>query len=292
MDMRHLKTLVTVSEADSFARAAEQLFITPAAVSQQIRLIEQQLGIQLFDRSIRPPGLNPDCEDLVKRARDIVQQFEEFRDSARSQEVHGRLSIGSVNGIMVSLLPETLRSLARRYPRVRLRIAEGSSRVLTQRVKRRELDAAIVTDPTNLPDTLEMLPIFSEPLIVIGNPDSTASNWREMLANESFIKLNPGTGVGALVEKSLRRFRIQIREMMELDSSDSVVQMALAGLGCGVVPSGRVSAENARLLKIYPFGDPQVHRQVAIIRRRNARSSQLSELLSQELQAQAALRPL
>ena len=58
MDIRHLKTLVTVADSDSFASAAEQLFITPAAVSQQIRLLEEELETELFDRAIRPPRLN------------------------------------------------------------------------------------------------------------------------------------------------------------------------------------------------------------------------------------------
>ena len=290
MDVRHLRTLVAVAEADSFANAAERLFITPAAVSQQIRLLEQEFNIELFDRSLRPPRLNTECEELVQRARNLVAQFEDFKASAQGREIRGRLSIGSVNGIMVSLLPNTLRSLTMRYPQIRLRIAEGSSQALVRRVKRRELDTAIVTDPTGLPDTLEMLPIFSEPLVVLGSPDSPATSWRDMLSHEPFIKLNPGTGVGALVDRSLRRLRVKVSEVMELDSSDSVVQMALAGLGCGIVPSGRVSAETARNLKIFPFGEPQIHRQVAIVRRHNARSSELSQLLYQELQAQVAQR--
>jgi DNA-binding transcriptional LysR family regulator len=290
MDLRHLKTLVTVADSDSFASAAEQLFVTPAAVSQQIRQLEDELDIELFDRGIRPPRLNTQCEDLVRRARELVEQFEEFRNTARDSEVSGRLSIGSVNGIMVSLLPDTLRSLARRYPRIRLRIAEGNSLALIRRVKRRELDTAIVTDPTDLPDTLEMLPIFSEPLVVIVDAEHGASSWREALTDAPFIKLNPNTGVGQRIDTALRRMRIKPRDIMELDSSDSVVQLALAGLGCGIVPGGRVSVEAARSLKVFPFGDPQVHRQVALVQRRNMRASDLSELLYQELLAQVAVR--
>jgi DNA-binding transcriptional LysR family regulator len=290
VDIRQLRTLVAVAEADSFAKAAERLFITPAAVSQQIRQIEQELETELFDRAIRPPRLNPDCEDLIRRARDLVEQFDELKNVTRGQEIRGHLSIGSVNGIMVSLLPETLRSLTRRHPQLRLRVAEGSSLILVRRVKRRELDAAIVTDPTGLPGSLEMQPIFSEPLVVIGNPDSGASSWRELLTAEPFIRLNPDTGVGALVDHALQRMRIAVRDVMQLDSSDAVVQLALAGLGSGIVPSGRVSADAARNLKTFPFGEPQVHRQVALVRRRNARSSELSQLLYQELQAQVALR--
>jgi len=290
MEIRHLRTLVTVADADSFASAAEQLFITPAAVSQQIRQLETELGIQLFDRSLRPPRLGTHAEALVGRARELVEQFNDFRASARERQVRGRLSIGSVNGITASLLPETLRSLTRRYPEVRVRIEEGSSRLLVRRVKRRELDAAIVSDITDLPDTMERFPVFSEPLVVIENQAQEASSWREALKRDPFLRLNKNSGLGSLIDESLKRFRIKVDEAMELDSTDSIVQMTLSGLGSGVVPMGRVSAEASRALRIFPFGEPQVHRQVVLVQRKSNAPSELLRLLYREVQSQIAER--
>lgn len=290
MEMRHLHTLVTVADADSFASAAEQLFITPAAVSQQIRQLESELEIQLFDRTIRPPRLNANGEGLVARARELVAQFNNFASTAREGQVRGRLSIGSINGITVSLLPETLRSLTQRYPEVRVRIVEGSSQILVRRVKRRELDAAIVSDVMDLPDSMEKFPVFSEPLVVISNQSQSETSWREAIKSSPFLRLNRNSGVGALIDKSLKRFRIRVEETMELDSSDSIVQMTLAGLGNGVVPMGRVSAEASRSLGIFPFGDPQVQRQVVLVQRKNTSASELSRLLYQEIQSQIAER--
>lgn len=290
MDIRHLRTLVAVADADSFAHAAEQLFITPAAVSQQIRQLESELGMQLFDRAIRPPRLNSNAESMVGRARELVEQFNDFRSTAGEGQIRGRLSIGSINGITVSLLPETLRSLTRRYPEVRLRIEEGASQTLARKVQRRELDAAIVSDVMNLPDTMERFPIFSEPLVVIENQDVAATSWQQALKQTPFLRLNRNSGLGGLIDKSLKRLRIKVKDAMELDSTDSIVQMTLAGLGSGVVPMGRVSAEAARNLKISPFGEPQVHRQVVLIQRQNTSASELSRLLYQELQSQIADR--
>jgi DNA-binding transcriptional LysR family regulator len=290
MEIRHLRTLVTVADADSFASAAEQLFITPAAVSQQIRQLEAELGIQLFDRALRPPRLSTHAETLVGRARELVEQFNDFRASARERQVRGQLSIGSVNGITASLLPETLRSLTRRYPEVRVRIEEGSSRQLVRRVKRRELDAAIVSDITDLPDTMERFPVFSEPLVVIENQARGATTWREALKRDPFLRLNKNSGLGSLIDESLKRFRIRVDEAMELDSTDSIVQMTLSGLGSGVVPMGRVSAEASRALRIFPFGEPQVHRQVVLVQRKSNAPSELLRLLYREVQSQIAER--
>ncbi len=290
MEIRHLRTLVTAAEADSFASAAEQLFITPAAVSQQIRQLETELGIQLFDRALRPPQLNTNAENLVARARELVEKFNDFKSSARENQIRGRLSLGSVNGINAGLLPETLRSLTRRYPEVRVRIEEGSSRQLVRRVKRRELDAAIVNDVSNLPGSMERLPIFSEPLVVIENPAQEAASWREVLKRDPFLRLNKTSGVGALIDESLKRFRIRVDEAMELDSTDSIVQMTLSGLGSGVVPIGRVSSEASRSLRIFPFGEPQVHRQVVLVQRKSKAPYELLRLLYREIQSQIAER--
>jgi DNA-binding transcriptional LysR family regulator len=290
MEFRHLHTLVTVADADSFASAAEQLFITPAAVSQQIRQLEEELGLQLFDRAIRPPRLNSNGEGLVGRARELVEQFKDFKSSASEEQIRGRLSIGAVSGITITLLAETLRSLTRRYPNVRVRIEEGNTQGLVRRVKRQELDAALVTDITDLPDTMEQLPIFSEPLVVIESQIQSAVSWREVLKNNHFLRLNRSSGLGTLIDKSLKKFRIKVDDAMELDSTDSIVQMALAGLGSGVVPMGRVSAEASRNLRIFPFGDPQVHRQVVLVQRKNTAASELSRLLYQEIQSQIAER--
>jgi DNA-binding transcriptional LysR family regulator len=290
MEIRHLQTLVAVADADSFASAAEQLFITPAAVSQQVRQLEEELGFALFDRAIRPPALTADGESLVARARDLVEQFNDFKSTAGERVFRGRLSIGSINGITVSLLPETLRSLTRRYPEVRIRIEEGSSRLLTWRVKRRELDAAIVSDISGLPETMQQLPIFSEPLVVIEHQARGSASWREALERSHFIRLNRESGLGTLIDRSLKQFRVRVDEAMELDSSDSIVQMALAGMGAGIVPMGRVTADVSRGLRLFPFGEPQLHRQVVLVQRRDTEAEELLQLLYKELQAQLAER--
>lgn len=290
MEIRHLRTLVAVADAESFASAADNLFITPAAVSQQIRQLEEELGVQLFDRALRPPRLNTNAESLVARARELVEQFNDFRSSAVESQVQGLLSLGSVNGITASLLPETLRSLTRRYPGVRVRIEEGSSRQLVRRVKRRELDAAIVSDVTDLPDSMEKLPVLSEPLVVIENQSRDARSWREALKGDPFLRLNKNSGLGELIDKSLKRFRVSVDAAMELDSTDSIVQMTLSGLGSGIVPMGRVSAEASRALKIFPFGEPQVHRQLVLVQRKSNAPSELLRLLYGEIQSQIAER--
>jgi DNA-binding transcriptional LysR family regulator len=239
---------------------------------------------------MRPPQLTDEGMSLLGRARELVELFDDFRTTAGEKRFRGRLSIGSINGITLSLLPETLRSLRRRYPEVRVRIEEGSSQMLARRVKRRELDAAIVSDISDLPDTMQHLPVFSEALVVIENSERPADSWRDALEQAPFLRLNRNSGLGTLIDRSLRHFRLHVDEAMELDSSDSIVQMALAGLGTGVVPMGRVTPEVSRNLRLFPFGDPQVHRQVVLVQRKDSAVIELLQLLYRELQSQLAER--
>ncbi len=291
MNISQLRTLVTVADTPSFAAAAAALFVTPAAVSQQLRQLEAEVGAALFDRSERPPRLNDLGEALLPRAREVVERFDAFREFAvAGPRLRGRLVIGSVSGIADTLLPETLSALRRRYPELQVRIEEGSSQVLVRRVRRRELDAALVSGDIDVPAGLVQLPLFSEPLVVVAPPESTAGSWREALTAHPFLRLNRHAGVGRQIDACLRRGSVRVDEAMELDSSDAIVQMALAGLGAGAVPRGRVTPEAARLLKIFPLGQPQVARQVVLVERARHGASDLAEVFLKELQARLAAR--
>ena len=96
MNIHHLKTLIAVHDHDTFADAAESLFLTPAAVSQQIRNLEDELQVPLFDRTTRPPRMNAHGVSIVEQARDVLDRFNALAARARSPgEVAGTLIIGS-----------------------------------------------------------------------------------------------------------------------------------------------------------------------------------------------------
>ena len=90
--------------------------------------------------------------------------------------------------------------------------------------------------------------------------------------------------MGAQIDGVLRRAGIVLEEAMELDSSEAIVSMALAGLGAGVVPAGRLSEELCSRLRTVAFGDPPVSRRVVLIERRNNQRSALAQVLYEELQ--------
>jgi len=284
MNIAQLRTLITIADHKGFADAAERLFITPAAVSQQMRALEDELQVALFDRTTRPPHLNAHGVHIAERARDVLRTFDAFAQEARApDELAGVLALGCIGGFSSDLIPLALGNLRQRYPRLQVRMQEGQSAELIRMVRRRELDAAIITEPLIPEPGLEFLPITIEPLITISPPGSNAESWVEALTMMPFLRVNRLSGMGALVDVILRNAGIVVSEAMELDSSDVVLSMVHAGLGSGVIPVGRLKGEQGEDVDSFPFGDPPVSRRVALVERPNYERSDLSQVLYLEL---------
>ncbi len=284
MNIQHIKTLVAIHDHASFADAAEALFLTPAAVSQQMRLLEDQLQVRLFDRTTRPPRLSPHGINIVTEARDVIARFDALVEMARaSGEIAGTLTIGSATGITSALVPRALASLRERYPRLQVRIEEGLTDDLIGRVRRRTLDGALITSPLIPEPDMQTLPITTEALVVVMPKTMKERGWKNILQARPFLRLNRKSGVGALIDATLRHAGVSVTEAMELDSSESIVDLVAAGLGVGVVPTGRLKGASLNKLRHVPFGSPPVQRQVVLIERLNNQRSDLAGILYQEL---------
>ncbi len=284
MNIHHLKTLIAVHDHDTFADAAESLFLTPAAVSQQIRNLEDELQVPLFDRTTRPPRMNAHGVSIVDQARDVLDRFNALAARARSPgEVAGTLIIGSGTGITSALVPRALAALRERHPRLQIRIEEGLTDDLVNRVRRRALDGALITEPLVPWPDMQILPITTEPLLVVAPKSVTERGWKNILTARPFLRLNRKSGIGALIDVTLRTSGVNVTEAMELDSSESIVGLVMAGLGVGVVPSNRLRGESLTKLRTVPFGTPPVRRSVVLIERSNNQRSDLAAILYQEL---------
>ncbi len=280
MNLSQLRSLVAIADAPSFATAADRLFVTPSAISHQMRDLEQEIGVELFDRSSRPPRLNAHAHALVEQGRDLVNRFDQLAELARSPgTIGGRLMLGCVSGVSGDSIPRALAELRASHPAVRVSIEEGLSEPLANRVRRRELDAAIVTELPDPDPELKSLVIVDEPMLVVAPADCSLTDWHSILTAYPFIRLNRNAGMGKVIDRALREKRLAVNEAMELDSSEAVVGMARAGLGAGVVPDGRLRQVPDGAVVAVPFGDPPIHRRVVLTERRNNPRSDLSQLV-------------
>ncbi|MCP4874886.1 MAG: LysR family transcriptional regulator [Gammaproteobacteria bacterium] len=284
MNMSHLRTLIAIVDTQSFTAAADSLFITASAVSHQMRDLEHELGVDLFDRSTRPPKLNAHGYAVVDRGREVLAQFDTLVELARSPgEIGGRLMLGCVSGVSSDLIPLALASLRASHPAVQVSMEEGLSETLANRVRRRELDAAIITELPEVDPELKSLLITEEAMIVVAPRDCRLTQWHEILTAYPFIRLNRNAGMGKVIDRALRENRVKVKEAMELDSSEAVVGMARAGLGAGVIPAGRLRQVSGGEVVALPFGEPPIQRRVVLIERSNNPRSDLSQLVYDEV---------
>jgi DNA-binding transcriptional LysR family regulator len=147
VELRHLRYFVAVAEELHFSRAAERLHIAQPAVSEQVRKLETELGVQLFDRTQRNVGLTDAGAALLTHAYRVLRQLEAAREAARSVNDRPMLRIGYVPTALRASIPRTLRRLSAAMPNLRTTIEPGSGLKLVDAVRAGELDAAVVSLP-------------------------------------------------------------------------------------------------------------------------------------------------
>src|SRR5436189_3998735 len=147
MELRHLRYFVAVAEELHFRRAAERLHIAQPAVSEQVRKLEAELGVRLFDRTQRNVALTDAGAALLTQAYRVLRQAEAARLAARSASDRPGLRVGYVPTALRPSIPRTLRRLGAAMPNLQTTIEPGSGLELVDAVRAGELDAAVVSLP-------------------------------------------------------------------------------------------------------------------------------------------------
>src|SRR4051812_49743422 len=147
MELRHLRYFVAVAEELHFRRAGERLHVAQPAVSEQVRKLEEDLGVRLFDRTQRSVALTDAGAALLTEAYRVLRQAEAARVAARSASDRPGLRIGYVPTALRASIPRTLRRLVAAIPNLQTTIEPGSGLDLVEAVRAGELDVAVVPLP-------------------------------------------------------------------------------------------------------------------------------------------------
>lgn len=146
MTLVQLRHLIALAEGGSFSQAAELCFVTQPALSRSIQALEEELGALLFDRVGRQSILTPFGQEVLSRARVLIDEANDLRDSGRQMQAglagHIRIGMGSGPGAM--LMNPLLMRMATQYPKVKVDISRGSTELLVQALRQRSLDALVI----------------------------------------------------------------------------------------------------------------------------------------------------
>jgi DNA-binding transcriptional LysR family regulator len=296
VSVRRLKTFIAIAEHGSLSAAAEALFLTVPAVSMQLRALEEELKTQLLDRTSKPPRLNAAGEALLAKAREVVFLYDQLANAvSEAGDVAGTLTLGAIPTALSSVIPRALKAMAAAHPRLQIRVVHGLSPAFAEQLQHGDINAAIVSEPAQLPETLRWRAFATEPVMVIAPPDARGDDAADLLRRLPYIRFNRRFWVSRVIEDRLRAGALAPREIMELDSLEAIFLMVHHGLGASIVPVSRSGLEWLPAVRQLPFGDPPMTRTIGLAERSENPKVRITEALFAELEAAthlAALPPL
>jgi len=232
-----------VAERLSFRKAAEELYLTQPAVSLQIKALEEDLGVQLFDRSgahITLTAAGGILLDYAKQVNALLVEAE-HEIAALSGEHAGQLALGASTTIAQYVLPRLLGEFCKEHPRVRATLISGNTERIVEAVAKQTIALGFIEGPSRSRD-VKTEPFLQDELVLIV---STAHEWAERtsislsdLCTAPLLMRERGSGTRHVIEMELERQGIKrssLHIVMELDSSEAIKSAVEAGLGVGFV---------------------------------------------------------
>lgn len=274
MDYDQLSSFLEVAKLQSFSRAAEKIYRTQPAISAQVRLLEQECGERLFDRSGKKVQLTPAGEILQGYAQKIIDLHKEALQAVAelNQTARGKLVIGANEATCLYVLPKTFARFRGLYPLVQISIYRNFSHKILQKVQEGVVEIGIVTLPFAA-NNLEVIPISREEIQVVVPAGHALAKNRSVTVEEvaNFPLILPKTGhTRVVLDRLLRDFRDHVQISMELASVETIKKFVGAGLGISLISRAYVQTEvSAGLLKLIPLEGQKLHRELGLVYRRD-----------------------
>jgi len=272
ISIRTLRLLVAVAREGSFAAAGKAVGLTPAAVGLQMKALEADLGASLFDRGARRVVLNATGRDAVVAVGDILARYDALLARHDDADLGGTLVMGALVSALMGAFADALWAMRRAHPRLVVRLFAGKSRDFAERVADGELDAAIVMRPPHrLPSHLVWTPLYAEPMVLIvpRHPHFALPRASERILRDApFIRFDRQAWTGQLVRRALRQAGVKVRDDIELDSVEAIVELVRGGFGVSIVPRlANVDWAADRALRIVALSRIDVVREVGLLER-------------------------
>ena len=286
MEMKRLEIFCRVVELKSFTRAAEASLLTQPTVSENIRLLEEELEEKLLDRLGREVLPTPAGEILYRYARDILQLRDEVRQALTDYRgrLAGALLIGASTIPGTYLLPPLVATFRNAFPQIRPTLKIAGSGQIVEALLRGELSIALVGAKTADP-RLECRELPGDELLLVIPPGHPWWGRKEIavpeLVEQPFILREPGSGSRQVMAAALRRHGLELEKLdvhAEMGSNEAVLQAVRAGLGMAVISSLAVAEDLKRgTLQSPTIVNADMRRPFYLVRRRSRELSPLAQ---------------
>ncbi len=257
MEIRQLRAFVAIAESGTFTAGALRVHVTQAAISMQIRQLENEIGAKVFVRAPRHVILTEAGEQLLRRARQILREhdaaLDEIAELAGAER--GRLRIGSASAmVLTDQLPIILAELRAQHPGAEIGVTSGTSEVLVDQILAGDIDIAFVSLPVDVRG-IKTERLSDDQLVAIASPRHKLAKQRTIsaytLAGERLILGERGGNTRRLIDQFFAQAGVTLHVAMELSRQQAIRRMVEADLGVGIVPLQSVIEEvdNGKLVR-------------------------------------------
>lgn len=284
LELRHLKAVIAVAEHRHFSEAARTLYTSQPNLSRQIRDIETELDVRLFDRTTRGVALTPFGREFVRHASSVLDLHSsgmaDLNDLIEMRR--GHVSVAAMPSISTSLLADALHLFRSAHPTIDISIRDDVAGSIVGLVREARVDFGIGLATGEMED-LETRPLTSDTLMLVCRSEHRfagreSCKWSE-LADEAVIAFSAGSSVRPLMEQAYRENGLTLRPAIEASHLSSAEGLALQGLGVAVLPSTRTETISDPRLSTLTIRDPVMTRDLVLIQRRGRSLSTAARVL-------------
>ncbi|WP_460219515.1 LysR substrate-binding domain-containing protein [Psychroserpens sp. MEBiC05023] len=287
MTITQLHYVLAIAEHKNFTKAAEKCFVTQPTLSTQIQKLEDELDVQIFDRSKKPIELTDVGRKIVQQAKNIVDESDRIQDIVDQQKgfIGGEFRIGIIPTIMPTLLPMFLKNFIKKYPKVKLKIEELTTEEIITRITDGHLDAAIAATPLEH-DSIKEHVLYYEPFVGYIPNDHRLKDKKKIdvadLDINDMLLLEDGHCFRDGVINLCKAFKSHEDDQFQLESGsiETLVKLSNEGLGMTLLPYLNTLDLNEKMSsQLHHFNEPSPAREVSIIYHKNELKMQIIDAL-------------
>ena len=291
MTITQLQYVLAVAEHKNFTLAAEKCFVTQPTLSMQIQKVEEELNIQIFDRTKKPIQLTDIGQKIVNQAKNIVNEADRMKDIVEQQKgfIGGEFKLGIIPTVMPTLLPMFLNTFVKKYPKVKLIIEELNTDDIILRLKNGNLDAAIAATPLN-EEKLKEIVIYYEPFVAYIPEKHRIADKKEIevsdLNLDEILLLQDGHCFRDGILNLCKNQEVATANNFQIQSGsfETLIKLADEGLGLTLLPYlHTLDLKEKDKLKLKHFKDPKPAREISLIFPKTELKIQIIDALRQSI---------
>lgn len=271
MELKQLIYFIEVAEREHMSNAAQHLNVAQSAISRQISNLEEELGVQLFERAGRNMKLLPVGRILLTHSKDVITLLDQMKNQITDHIApeSGVIKIGFPTSLATTLLPNLINAYNKDYPNVQFQLRQGSYQFLIDSIKNRELNLAFIGPVIDDQPTIKGDILFREKMLLLVSRQHKVASREAItlkeLKDEDFILFPKGYILEKLVIDACHHEGFEPKVSTQGEDMDAIKGMVAAGIGITILPDSAITRYETDFLKCVPIHSPQLERSVGMI---------------------------